>query len=42
MGILGTFLKGAITGIVGLGALSWLYTTIVSEQDEHEKDKEED
>lgn len=42
MGILGTFLKGVTAGIVGLGALSWLYTTIVAGQDEHEKDKEED
>ena len=42
MGMLGTFIKGAITGIIGLGALSWFYTTVVSDKDEQEDEKEED
>lgn len=42
MGMLGTFIKGAITGIVGLGVVSWLYTTVVADKDEQEDDREED
>lgn len=37
----GTFLKGAITGVVGLGVLSWLVSTF-SEDDKDETDQEEE
>ena len=42
MGILGTFIKGAIAGVVGLGALSWLYTAVIAEKDENEDEKEDE
>lgn len=34
MGIFGTFIKGAISGIIGPGALSWLHTTVISDRED--------
>lgn len=35
----GTFLKGAIAGVVGLGVLSWLVSTF-SEDEESEREED--
>lgn len=43
MSAIGTFLRGAITGVVGLGVLSWLITTLSQDEknDESESTGEE-
>lgn len=40
--MLGTFLKGAITGIVGLGVLSWLVSTSSADESKEESEEGED
>lgn len=40
--MLGTFLKGAITGVVGLGVLSWLVSTFSADESKDESEKGED
>lgn len=43
MSALGTFLRGAVTGVVGLGVLSWLLATCAQNEkvDETEASEEE-
>ena len=40
MGVIGTFLKGAVGGVVGLGIVSWLYSTVIADKEENEESKE--
>lgn len=42
MGLLGTFLRGAVTGIVGLGVLSWLITTCRDDEKANESESDEE
>lgn len=39
--MLGSFLKGAIAGIIGLGALSWLVTALAGNPSQDESEEEE-
>ncbi len=41
MGFIGTFIKGAITGVIGLGIVSWLYSTVSGEDKEESSQEEE-
>ena len=41
MGTIGTFLKGAVAGAIGLGIISWFYATIIANEDEKEGYREE-
>lgn len=40
--MIGTFLKGAVAGVVGLGVLSWLVSTFSQDETGEESDKEEE
>lgn len=42
MGVISSFLKGAVAGAVGLGIVSWFYSTVIAKEDEHEESKEEE
>lgn len=42
MGVIGTFLKGAVAGAVGLGIVSWFYSTVIANDDEKEESKEDE
>lgn len=37
----GTFLKGVVVGVAGLGVLAWLAATVLSDEGKEETDKEE-
>lgn len=41
MGILGSFLKGALVGAFALGLASWLYSDIIAPVEKAEDKKEE-
>ena len=42
MEFFGTFLKGAITGIVGLGVVSWAYCTFLDDSSNTGADDQEE
>lgn len=41
MGVVGSFVKGVVAGVIGLGLVSWLYNEITSSK-ESENGKEEE
>lgn len=40
MGAMGTFIKGAITGALGMAAIAWFVATVL-EEEENGKEEEE-
>ena len=42
MGFLGTLVKGAVTGIIGLGIASWAYSTFIDDSKNEEADNQEE
>ena len=42
MSAIGTFLRGAVTGAVGLGVLSWLITTLSQDEKNDEAESGEE
>lgn len=42
MSAIGTFLRGAVTGVVGLGVLSWLVATLSQDEKNEETESSEE